>query len=168
MKIIYSVFIGIALLASCSGTSESNTDASTESAPVLQASASDAKMLDSYLKIKNALVKSSPEDVEEISSGMVAMIGGIGNNEELVSIQEKAKAIAEKQELEDQREAFVELTDEVYEYCKKNPCGKKLYKQYCPMAFDNTGAAWLSDKEEIRNPYFGKMMLKCGKVEEEL
>jgi Cu(I)/Ag(I) efflux system membrane fusion protein len=32
------------------------------------------------------------------------------------------------------------------------------------MAFDNKGAFWLSEIEEIRNPYFGKEMLSCGEV----
>ncbi|MEN8140712.1 MAG: efflux RND transporter periplasmic adaptor subunit [Thermodesulfobacteriota bacterium] len=43
-----------------------------------------------------------------------------------------------------------------------------LYKQYCPMAFDNKGATWLADSEQINNPYFGKMMLRCGEVREQL
>lgn len=38
------------------------------------------------------------------------------------------------------------------------------YVQYCPMALDNQGADWLSTAEEIRNPYFGDKMMKCGNV----
>ena len=38
------------------------------------------------------------------------------------------------------------------------------YSQFCPMAFDNKGAYWFSDSKEIRNPYFGDMMLECGEV----
>ena len=30
------------------------------------------------------------------------------------------------------------------------------------MAFNNEGAYWLSDAEQIRNPYFGDKMLTCG------
>jgi Cu(I)/Ag(I) efflux system membrane fusion protein len=32
------------------------------------------------------------------------------------------------------------------------------------MAFDNKGASWLQLDKEIRNPYFGSMMYKCGSV----
>ena len=32
------------------------------------------------------------------------------------------------------------------------------------MAFNNTGAYWLSNSKEIYNPYFGDMMLNCGRV----
>lgn len=48
-----------------------------------------------------------------------------------------------------------------------NPGKKTLYYQYCPMAFDDKGAYWLSDEKQIRNPYFGDVMLKCGEVKKE-
>jgi len=42
------------------------------------------------------------------------------------------------------------------------------YYQYCPMAFDNKGAYWISNETEIRNPYFGEKMLKCGENKDTL
>ncbi|WP_100627289.1 efflux RND transporter periplasmic adaptor subunit [Algoriphagus formosus] len=39
-----------------------------------------------------------------------------------------------------------------------------VYKDYCPMAFGDEGAYWLSEKKEILNPYFGTSMLTCGEV----
>ena len=43
-----------------------------------------------------------------------------------------------------------------------------IYKQYCPMAFNNEGAYWLSESKDIMNPYFGDRMLKCGRVDAEI
>jgi hypothetical protein len=43
-----------------------------------------------------------------------------------------------------------------------------VYHQYCPMAFNEKGAFWLSDNAEIFNPYFGKKMLECGEVTDSL
>lgn len=37
-----------------------------------------------------------------------------------------------------------------------------VYKMHCPMAFGNTGGTWLQDSPDLRNPYYGAMMLKCG------
>ncbi|RYG53246.1 MAG: DUF3347 domain-containing protein [Chitinophagaceae bacterium] len=37
---------------------------------------------------------------------------------------------------------------------------KPVYLQYCPMA----KASWLSNENEIRNPYYGTAMLTCGEV----
>ncbi len=44
----------------------------------------------------------------------------------------------------------------------------QIFRAHCPMAFDNQGGDWLQLGEEIRNPYFGAAMLKCGSVEETL
>lgn len=44
----------------------------------------------------------------------------------------------------------------------------ELYRAYCPMAFDNQGASWLTAKREILNPYFGDRMLRCGSIEQTL
>src|SRR5690606_6784884 len=33
---------------------------------------------------------------------------------------------------------------------------------YCSMAFGNQGAAWLQSHENVRNPYFGEVMLECA------
>ncbi|MFZ5833610.1 MAG: efflux RND transporter periplasmic adaptor subunit [Planctomycetota bacterium] len=40
-----------------------------------------------------------------------------------------------------------------------------LYRAFCPMAFQNRGAAWLQDGETIANPYFGHKMLRCGEIQ---
>jgi hypothetical protein len=46
--------------------------------------------------------------------------------------------------------------------------GQKLYWHYCPMAFDNSGAYWMSNERLVRNPYFGNEMLECGSVQDSL
>jgi len=43
-----------------------------------------------------------------------------------------------------------------------------IYVQHCPMALNEVGADWLSDEEDIKNPYFGKKMLECGEVTDSL
>ncbi len=45
---------------------------------------------------------------------------------------------------------------------------KPVYELFCPMAFDFKGAKWLQSDEDIRNPYFGETMLKCGEVERQI
>jgi len=36
------------------------------------------------------------------------------------------------------------------------------------MAFKGQGATWLSRSKEIKNPYFGAMMLNCGRIDEKI
>jgi hypothetical protein len=43
-----------------------------------------------------------------------------------------------------------------------------VYYQFCPMAFDNKGAYWISKTEDVRNPYFGLKMLSCGEIVQEI
>ena len=41
------------------------------------------------------------------------------------------------------------------------------YEIFCPMAFNNSGASWLSKSKDVNNPYFGASMLRCGEVKQE-
>ena len=54
----------------------------------------------------------------------------------------------------------------MYAFVKAENPEVTLYKQYCPMAFNDQGAYWLSKEEEVFNPYFGDLMLHCGYVQE--
>lgn len=69
--------------------------------------------------------------------------------------------------LETLREHFAMLSENMLEVTESFGLEKdKVYKDFCPMAFDNKGAFWLSETEDIRNPYFGDVMLTCGEVKE--
>ena len=43
-----------------------------------------------------------------------------------------------------------------------------LYLMHCPMVYGDHGADWLQGTDELLNPYFGAMMLRCGEVKEQL
>jgi len=45
----------------------------------------------------------------------------------------------------------------------KQPAGA-VYRLHCPMAAEGQGADWLQGDQDIRNPYFGASMPKCGSV----
>ena len=46
------------------------------------------------------------------------------------------------------------------------PGGAALFRIRCPMAFNDRGATWLQADRDVRNPYFGAAMPKCGNVVE--
>lgn len=76
-----------------------------------------------------------------------------------------SRHISESTEIDHQREYFASLSKNMLEAVK----GLKLnitpvYAQYCPMK----KATWLSESVEIKNPYYGRQMLTCGKVAESL
>jgi len=69
-------------------------------------------------------------------------------------------------DIESLRRAFALLSEQLFIVGRRfGPAGgMTLYKMKCPMAFNNRGAEWLQRDTEIRNPYFGSAMLKCGSV----
>jgi Protein of unknown function (DUF3347) len=74
--------------------------------------------------------------------------------------------LAEK-DLEKKRESFEMISSVFYDLVRTVRLnGTTAYYQYCPMAFNDKGAYWLSNADSIRNPYFGKRMLTCGEVKE--
>ena len=140
------------------------------------------KLTSNYLQMKDAFVE---DDTVGIRAGATALQRELvdtsvdslaaDQREKWLQTKEKMDQLAEAISTTDaniaqQREHFYELSQLLVEAVKTYhlPEGEKLYRQYCPMAFDNEGAYWLSDKEKIRNPYFGDQMLECGRVEETL
>ncbi len=43
-----------------------------------------------------------------------------------------------------------------------------IFELSCPMALEDKGATWLQKDTDIRNPYFGAVMAKCGEVRRQL
>ena len=77
--------------------------------------------------------------------------------------------IASSSDLAAQRKSFGLIHEALYKSLKSFGFGRGvIYYDYCPMANNKTGAYWLSNDKEIRNPYFGNEMLTCGKVKETL
>jgi Cu(I)/Ag(I) efflux system membrane fusion protein len=79
-------------------------------------------------------------------------------------------AIQNAADIDAARKAFETLSNELIAVVVQFgiPETQQLYRIYCPMAFNNKGADWLQADKEIRNPYFGASMLKCGEVTEEI
>lgn len=80
-----------------------------------------------------------------------------------------AAKISSSDDLERQRTAYASLSELFIKRVKASGVREgKVYVEYCPMAMNDQGASWLSNQQEIRNPYFGDSMLDCGSVKETL
>jgi Cu(I)/Ag(I) efflux system membrane fusion protein len=133
---------------------------------------------DAYFEVKNALVNSdvtaAKKGVENMKSTLtrVEMRSLKGQaHDHWMALQEQLSSdldmIANASELEPIRQHFSMLSANILEMTESFGLEKdKVYKDFCPMAFNNEGAYWLSETEEIRNPYFGEEMLTCGEVKE--
>ncbi|MBN2684612.1 MAG: efflux RND transporter periplasmic adaptor subunit [Pontiellaceae bacterium] len=70
--------------------------------------------------------------------------------------------------IESLREDFYILSQQLEQTIETFPIPTLIYQAFCPMAFDNTGAIWLQDNQEISNPYFGQAMPGCGEIKKAL
>ncbi len=122
-----------------------------------------ANVYEHYMHVKSALVNSNASEAANGAEMLVNQLEGAEANEKVLNA---AQQIAEAEDLNVQRTAFSELSAGVEEMISGSLASGEVYKQYCPMAFEGEGGYWLSSSEEIRNPYYGDKMLKCGSVRE--
>jgi Cu(I)/Ag(I) efflux system membrane fusion protein len=81
------------------------------------------------------------------------------------TIATETRNILTVSDIEQKRRSFQPLSDAMFDLLRTTRYqGSKVYQQYCPMAFDNSGAAWLSNSPDVVNPYFGDAMLHCGEL----
>ena len=187
----------VVLLSACSGNTneesgshaDHKTDASESKVPEASAPQFEApkdfqvqlgNVFAKYTALKDAFVDSDPDKVRSEAASTSQAVGqvdmklltGKAHDEwmaHLNPISNALKEIGNSSDLESQREAFSALSDNLYKSIKAFGLGgKEAFYEFCPMAFNNEGAYWLSDSEQIRNPYFGDKMLNCGVVKEKL
>ena len=164
-----SFFVLLLSASACSGPSETASNESLDTATAADTSENAQKTAENvvrgYLAVKDALVASDANTAQNEVVNLLEVIDAT----DMPAVQQKAKEMAASEDLAMLRTHFDSLSVALYEEVKQQPDnGQTLYKQYCPMAFDNRGAYWLSRNQEIRNPYFGDEMLKCGRTEEEI
>ena len=151
-------------LASCGDTNKKQETKMNTEAEIADTSFSDGmtgKVFQNYQQVRIALVNSDAEEVNMAAGNLAESFAG--EREEMKSM---ALAMADTKDIEKQRELFSQFTEKVEPLFKESISEGAIYKQFCPMAFEGKGGYWISNAEEIRNPYYGEKMLKCGKVTE--
>ncbi|WP_143306733.1 DUF3347 domain-containing protein [Chitinophaga vietnamensis] len=109
-------------------------------------------------------IDSLPVQLLQMDSARLSNITGIKG-----SISAELTGLCGEPSLDGKRASYQMVSDMLYDLVKNTGLkGHTLYHQYCPMAFDDKGAYWLSDKAGIENPYFGSKMLHCGETSDSL
>lgn len=132
-----------------------------------------------YLPVKDALIESDVKTaskeagnlkkaIDEVDMKLVKDEAHMEWMKDLNILQKSTEGIRNETDLEKSRMMLSLLSDQLFHTIKKYQVSVKGYRQYCPMAFDNKGAFWLSASEKILNPYFGDAMLTCGNIEDHL
>ncbi len=117
-----------------------------------------------YIHVKDALVASKAEEAKMGAGELQKALKDVSGAAKAI---EAAAKLANTPDLGEQRKVFSTLSNEIAALVKGGKLSMgSLYLEYCPMANNNEGAYWLSNEKQIKNPYFGDKMLKCGSVKE--
>ena len=138
-------------------------------------------VVEKYLSLHEALagdglgfaVTAAKSAIEALSKVDMSLLSGEPHNVWMARSGGMGKALDAIQDAADidaARKTFEMLSNELIAVVGQFgiPESQQLYRIHCPMAFNNKGADWLQADKEIRNPYFGASMLKCGEVTEEI
>jgi membrane fusion protein, copper/silver efflux system len=136
-----------------------------------------AALYHAYLKLNEALIASDAtkarQNVKDMQAALkginMALLKGKAHDEwmkQMQQISQSLKKMAAAEGLETQRSEYAKLSQAMHQSVATFGVNETVYYQYCPMANSNQGAFWLSDQEEIRNPYYGESMLGCGETRE--
>ncbi len=129
-----------------------------------------------YFKLKNALVNTDYADahkqVQQLRHSLAAidmqLLSDKSHNSWMKfqkSMNQSLELLVNAKDIQEQRINFSDLSNALIEGVRAfGYPGEPVFVAYCPMAFDDEGAYWLSEFKAIKNPYFGDMMLTCGEV----
>ncbi len=130
-------------------------------------------VFNNYFEVKDSLVSTNASAAAAKSANLVSSLKAIKMNElpmdvhmvwmkVMKELESDAQKIANSKKIEDQRKALIPVTKNIYALMKVAKTETPTYYQFCPMANGGKGANWLSKENEVKNPYYGSMMMSCG------
>lgn len=122
--------------------------------------------MDAYFSIQSALAsdnlalaKSTASKLDENVANAECSTKG---EDCCAEIAGAAHGIANANDIAAARSAFNDFSKVMLARVESHAPEQAVYQMYCPMAFNNKGASWLQNNDNLRNPYFGSAMLTCG------
>ncbi len=137
-------------------------------------------MLLAYFDLQNSLVKTDFKRAKSNANTLDSAFRKIDMNlldnephaewmEHHRNLKKMMGHIRDADDIDQLRNAFAPLSKQMIETVEAfHVKADAVYIVFCPMALNDDGAYWLSDSEEINNPYFGDKMLRCGEVKKKI
>lgn len=179
MKKMISVF-AIAITTTTIYNSNINISARSQNSFIEVYTVPMKEIVSSYLQLKNALADdnsagaaTSGKKLEEAikifdKSAMTEIQKKIFEDVEADAREHAEHIGANRGNIAHQREHFVLLSKDIYDLVKAFGGGQVLFWDFDSTYNKGKGAYWLSETQEIKNPYMGKAMLTNGSVKEEI
>lgn len=136
------------------------------------------KVIKKYISLKESLASDQVKGAIELGKQMTAELKNVDMSlvkgdahiywmKEMSEIESQLNKLNSSIEIDAVRTSFDHLSLSIIKVAKSFGLeDKERYVQFCPMAFDDKGAYWLSDDSKVKNPYFGSQMLKCGVIKD--
>lgn len=134
-------------------------------------------VFDNYFAVKDAMISSDGNVTSIASKELLVSINNVKMDKlemnvhmvwmkVLNQIKGDTEQISNIKDIKKQRNHFATLSKDIYALIKVAKYDVPVYFQHCPMYNDGKGANWLSKENAVKNPYYGSMMLTCGKTVE--
>lgn len=161
------------------GDMETTSEAEkTATSTVINAKAKEAlkPLYQEYLNLKDALAADNLANAKKAGIAMQKALSNVnmslfsGDSHEIWmkhqnNLKLALQPVPNFKTIEEVRKAFQPISETMIALTNSfKPFGQTLYVQYCPMVGNNKGANWISQFEEIKNPYFGASMISCGET----
>lgn len=146
----------------------------------VKASVSTEGIINSYLKIKNALANDNSAEAATAASNFAKAVADTKTDKIAAELKDKyskstdeakkqaALIVSNAGKIKQQRMDFAILSKNITSLIATFGSHQKLYQDYCPMYDQGKSGYWISEIKEIRNPYYGSEMLECGGVIKEI
>ncbi|WP_321344572.1 efflux RND transporter periplasmic adaptor subunit [uncultured Draconibacterium sp.] len=135
---------------------------------------------EAYLKMNEAFIESDAAKVSAEAKNTLQSLNSVGMEllkgethmdwmDQLNVLKPALETIGNSNDLDKQRLEYATFNQTFYKSLKMFGLDNETtYYQFCPMANNDQGAFWLSGTKEIRNPYFGEMMMSCGETRDSI
>ncbi len=138
--------------------------------------------LDQYYALKDAFIAEKDGAIDSAANKLMPLLDSISlqtasidsntlgkANELILGLKAELKGLLGENKRDEKRKAFEVLGEQLYLLIGTIQYDNEVvYHQFCPMAFNDKGATWLSNSSDIRNPYLPKTMLHCGEVKDSI
>ena len=183
--VIYSMAL---FLAACGNSEQKTKIENLPQVALTQSANSDAfnlsfgKLLNDYYALKDNFVAEKDSLIAQSARSMMVSadslkLGELKADSSILAtalsyslgISSELKGLLGEKDIVEKRKSFQIISDQLYDLIRTVKYDRSVvFHDYCPMAFNDQGANWLSNTSEIRNPYIPKKMITCGEVKDSI
>jgi hypothetical protein len=184
----YLLYSLVVVLAACGSSDEKAKEPEIPQGPLTKSANSEAfnqsfgQLMTFYYSLKDNFIIEQDSAITKAARGLVVAADSLKITElkgdsmiistawsYAMGISAETKGLMGEKTLEGKRKSFQIISDQLYDLIRTVRYDRSvIYHDYCPMAFKDQGANWLSNTSDIRNPYIPKQMINCGEVKDSI